>query len=180
MFHLASLQQCSYQTGEPKPRVYLGEGRQANFNKCPARVKAQTSLSNRTSLVDTLSRVSPSFLPLYLLSSRNPSFLDLLQTPKSKQTRQRGLRWEKAEKETGNAEDARTGTTPSDLSAIDASSLAFSSTPKPQPIPNGSRESAIGSAPVRSLFLHQISFALDFSLFQPVYFATQLGFHRLV
>ncbi|KAF5946451.1 hypothetical protein HYC85_016679 [Camellia sinensis] len=67
--------------------------------------------------------------------------------------RERGLqrRWEeKGEKGIGSAVDARTATMPSGPSATDVSSPAFSSTPKPPPILNGSLVSATGSALVYS------------------------------
>ncbi|CAL5381038.1 unnamed protein product [Camellia sinensis] len=63
--------------------------------------------------------------------------------------RERGLqrRWEeKGEKGIGSAVDAGTATMPSGPSATDVSSPAFSSTPKPPPILNGSPVSATGSA----------------------------------
>ncbi|CAL5366230.1 unnamed protein product [Camellia sinensis] len=63
--------------------------------------------------------------------------------------RERGLqrRWEeKGEKGIGSAVDAGTATMPSGPSATDVSSPAFSSTPEPPPILNGSPVSATGSA----------------------------------
>ena len=68
--------------------------------------------------------------------------------------------WGKAEREIGSAADAETETTPSDHSAIDASSLASSSILKPQPILNGFLESEIGSAPVSSLFFFSPPYVL--------------------
>ncbi|CAL5346303.1 unnamed protein product [Camellia sinensis] len=63
--------------------------------------------------------------------------------------RERGLqrRWEeKGEKGIGSAVDAGTATMPSGPSATDVSSPAFSSTPEPPPILNGSPVSATRSA----------------------------------
>jgi hypothetical protein len=77
--------------------------------------------------------------------------------------REREREWGTEEKAIGSAVGARTGTTPSGRSATGASSLGFSSTPKPPPTPSGSRVSAIGSVPV-SLALRLLPFLCLFVL----------------
>ncbi|CAL5357397.1 unnamed protein product [Camellia sinensis] len=72
--------------------------------------------------------------------------------------RERGLqrRWE--EKGIGSAVDAGTATMPSGPSATDVSSPAFSSTPEPPPILNGSPVSATGSALTKGLAFPSLYF----------------------
>ncbi|CAL5378363.1 unnamed protein product [Camellia sinensis] len=75
--------------------------------------------------------------------------------------RERGLqrRWEeKGEKGIGSAVDAGTATMPSGPSTTDVSSLAFSSTPKPPPILNGSPVSATGPALTKGLAFPRLYF----------------------